>query len=103
MPVEFVETLVADNADVGEKKATTWDFLLSEAVTSSEESPVGYESDNVVYVTFVSEDLADDEARWDKQFAESQELMDKLADEALAEHLAGLTEEFDPDNDSDIL
>jgi hypothetical protein len=37
---------------------------------------------------------------WDKTFAESQDLLDKLADEAHDEFLAGLTEDFDPDNDS---
>lgn len=104
MSVELVETLVAVNADVGEKEATAWDFLLSAAVTSSEESPVEYESDNVMYITFVSEELADDDdAVWDKLFAESQELIAMMTDEALAEHRAGLTEELDLDNDFDLL
>lgn len=35
--------------------------------------------------------------RWDELFARSQALLEKLADEALAEHEAGLTEELDPD------
>lgn len=37
---------------------------------------------------------------WDKTFAESQDVLDRLADEAHAEYMAGLTEDFDPDNDS---
>ncbi|MBI5666521.1 MAG: hypothetical protein HZC41_00815 [Chloroflexi bacterium] len=41
------------------------------------------------------------DALWDKTFAETQDALDKLADEAHAEFLAGLTEDFDPDNDPD--
>jgi hypothetical protein len=41
------------------------------------------------------------DALWDKTFAESQDVLDALADEAHAEYLAGLTEDFDPDNDPD--
>ena len=33
----------------------------------------------------------EDEARWDKSFAESQDALEKLADEALAEHKRGET------------
>jgi hypothetical protein len=32
---------------------------------------------------------------WDKTFAETQDLLDQLADEAHAEYLAGQTEDFD--------
>ncbi|MEO8611908.1 MAG: hypothetical protein ABI690_28680 [Chloroflexota bacterium] len=42
------------------------------------------------------------DALWDKTFADSQDLLDSLADEAHAEYLAGLTEDFDPDNDPDF-
>jgi hypothetical protein len=38
------------------------------------------------------------ERRWDEIFARSPELLEKLADEALAELRAGLTEELDPDS-----
>jgi hypothetical protein len=38
---------------------------------------------------------------WDETFAKSQDILDQLADEAHAEYLAGLTEDFDPDNDPD--
>ncbi len=40
-----------------------------------------------------------DEARWDEQFANSQDVLNMLAHEAREEHRAGLTEDFDPDND----
>jgi CRISPR/Cas system-associated protein Csm6 len=33
----------------------------------------------------------EDEARWDKSFAESQDALEKLADEALEEHKRGET------------
>ena len=48
------------------------------------------------------EELAADDALWDEQFAASQDILDKLADDALAKYHAGLTEEFDPDTDPDL-
>jgi hypothetical protein len=47
------------------------------------------------------EELADD-ALWDEQFAASQDFLDKLEEETLAQYRAGLTEEFDPDTDPDL-
>lgn len=38
-----------------------------------------------------------DEHDWQERFAGSQDLLARLAGEALAEHRAGLTEELDPD------
>jgi hypothetical protein len=43
------------------------------------------------------------DALWDKLFAESQAVLERLADEAHAEYLAGLTEEFDPDERPDTV
>jgi len=37
------------------------------------------------------------ERRWDEAFANSADVLEQLADEALAEYRAGLTEELDPD------
>ena len=37
------------------------------------------------------------EKRWDKLFADSQDVLSKLAAEALAEHRRGQTQELDPD------
>jgi len=37
------------------------------------------------------------EQRWQELFARSQDLLAKMADEALAEHRAGITEPLDPD------
>lgn len=37
------------------------------------------------------------ERRWQIAFANSLDLLEQLADEALAEHRAGKTEELDPD------
>lgn len=41
----------------------------------------------------------DDEALWDEQFAASQDFIVERAKAALADHAAGLTEEFDPEKD----
>jgi hypothetical protein len=38
-----------------------------------------------------------DEQRWDALFAQSQDQLENLAEEALKEHEAGLTETLDPD------
>lgn len=37
-----------------------------------------------------------DERGWQKRFASSQDVLARLAEEALAEHRTGLTEELDP-------
>jgi hypothetical protein len=42
------------------------------------------------------EELASDR-RWEELFAGSHDLLAELADEALAEHLAGRTEKVDPE------
>ena len=39
----------------------------------------------------------DMDAKWDEAFARSQDTLERLADEALAEDRAGLTEPLDPD------
>ncbi|MYF55607.1 hypothetical protein F4225_07560 [Candidatus Poribacteria bacterium] len=39
----------------------------------------------------------EDERRWNKAFAESQELLSKMAAEAREKHRKGKTQEFDPD------
>ena len=39
----------------------------------------------------------EDERRWDKAFADSQEILSKLAAKALTEHCSGQTQELDPD------
>ncbi len=44
------------------------------------------------------EEEAADEALWDEQFARSQDVLEQMAKEAHDEYLAGLTEDFDPDN-----
>lgn len=41
------------------------------------------------------------DALWDKTFAESQDLLDRLADKAHAEYLGGQIEDSDSDTDSD--
>ena len=37
------------------------------------------------------------ERQWDKRFSDSQDVLSKLAAEALAEHRRGETQELDPD------
>jgi hypothetical protein len=46
---------------------------------------------------WILEELDSDE-RWDELFAQSQEMLAKMADEALAEHRSGKTQPLDPDD-----
>ena len=46
--------------------------------------------------TWILEELAS-EQRWERAFAESPNVLDALADEALAEHREGRTKRLDPD------
>lgn len=46
--------------------------------------------------TIILEEL-EDQARWEKTFAHSQDALAKLAAEAMAEDQAGKTEELDPE------
>lgn len=39
----------------------------------------------------------EDERRWNEAFAKSWHILEKLGQQALANHKAGLTEELDPD------
>ncbi len=45
---------------------------------------------------WILEELAS-ERRWDEAFARSQDTLERMADEALAEYRAGKTEELNPD------
>jgi hypothetical protein len=48
------------------------------------------------FAAWMLEELAS-ERHWAEAFANSGDILDKLADEALAEHRAGLTQVLDPD------
>ncbi len=43
-------------------------------------------------------DEIESERRWDELFAESEDLLTELGDQAMADHRAGLTRPLDPDN-----
>lgn len=46
---------------------------------------------------------AADDALWDEKFAKSQDVLRRMALQAIQEDEAGLTEDFDPDNDRDAV
>jgi hypothetical protein len=54
------------------------------------------ENEQDIIATFILEELKSDE-RWNKMLAGSQDILAKLADEALAEHRAGKTKRLNPD------
>ena len=49
-----------------------------------------------IIATIIIEEL-EDEIRWEKAFADSQDLLAKLAAEAMTEYRAGKTQELDPE------
>ena len=53
------------------------------------------EQEQDALATWILEELAS-ERRWDKSFANSEDALARLADEALAEHRTGRTEPLDP-------
>ncbi|HEY7832114.1 MAG TPA: hypothetical protein VIG30_01000 [Ktedonobacterales bacterium] len=48
------------------------------------------------FARWILEEMAS-ERRWDEAFAATPDLLARMADEALAEHRAGRTQEIDPD------
>jgi len=67
--------------------------LLEKAFAEVSKLP---EPEQDVFSRWILEELSS-EKRWDMAFAHSQDLLSRLADEALAEHRAGKTELLDPD------
>ena len=67
--------------------------LLEEAFAEASKLP---EQEQDALATVILEELAS-ERRWDQAFANSADLLDQLADQALAEHRAGKTHVLDPE------
>lgn len=67
--------------------------LLEEALTKLAELP---ESEQDSIATWLLDELESD-GRWKKILSDSGGTLGRLADEALAEHTDGRTEELDPD------
>ena len=67
--------------------------LLEQAIAKIKNLP---ESEQDTIATIILEEL-EDETKWDKSFANSQDLLASLAGEAMKEYAAGETEELDPE------
>jgi predicted amidophosphoribosyltransferase len=67
--------------------------LLEQAIAKVMQLP---ETEQDAIAAFILEEL-EDEARWDRAFSQSQDMLAKLAAEALAEDQAGKTQELDPE------
>jgi hypothetical protein len=67
--------------------------LLEQVITKLKTLP---ESEQDVIATMVLEELEDD-MKWEKAFARSEDILAKLAAEAMAEYRAGKTQELDPE------
>jgi hypothetical protein len=67
--------------------------LLEKAFTEVSKLP---EQEQDTLAAMIFEEL-ESERRWEEAFAASGEVLAQLANEALAEHHAGMTQELDPD------
>ena len=67
--------------------------LLEKAFTEVSKLP---EQEQDTLAAMIFEEL-ESERRWEEAFAASGEVLAQLANEALAEHRAGMTQELDPD------
>ena len=67
--------------------------LLEEAFAEASKLP---EPEQDALAAVILEELAS-ERRWDQAFADSADLLARLADQALAEHRAGKTHVLDPE------
>jgi hypothetical protein len=67
--------------------------LFEQAISKVRSLP---EAEQDAIARMILEEL-EDEARWERAFAQSQDALAALADEAMAEDRAGKTRELDPD------
>jgi hypothetical protein len=67
--------------------------LLQQVFTEASQLPP---EEQDTFAAWMLEELRS-EQRWQELFASSQDLLEKMADEALAEHRAGKTLPLDPD------
>ena len=67
--------------------------LLEQAIAQLKTLPA---NDQDAIATIILEEL-EDEVRWDSTFAKSQDVLAKLAAEAMAEYREGKTQELDPE------
>jgi hypothetical protein len=67
--------------------------LLEKAITEARKLP---ESDQEAIGAWLLAEI-ESEKRWDELFSRPSAIIDRMADEALREHEAGLTQPLDPD------
>ena len=97
--ITSVRNVTSADAKVQSGKFVTTFLTLTvsdDAVTASEHADIDIED------IVTDEELAADDALWDKKFAELQDFLDRLSDKVHSDYLAGLTEDFDPVS-SDLL
>ncbi|MDJ0577287.1 MAG: hypothetical protein QNJ65_19275 [Xenococcaceae cyanobacterium MO_234.B1] len=67
--------------------------LLEQAIANMKNLP---DNEQDTIATIILEEL-EDEMKWEKVFADSQDMLAKLAAEAMTEYQAGKTQELDPE------
>ena len=67
--------------------------LLEQAIAKIKNLP---DNEQDIIATIIIEEI-EDEIKWEKAFADSQDILAKLAAEAMTEYRAGKTQELDPE------
>ena len=67
--------------------------LLEQAIAKIKNLP---DNEQDIIATIIIEEI-EDEIQWEKAFADSQDILAKLAAEAMTEYRAGKTQELDPE------
>ncbi len=89
----FYKTIIISiSRIIGFERINTRTKLLERAVEKVMKLP---ENEQDAIAAFILEEI-EDETRWDKTFARSQDILAKLAQEAMEEEKSGKTKELDP-------
>ena len=84
--------VVTSTVDLYNRMLTAMTQLLEKAFEKASELPEEEQDD---FAAFILEEL-ESERQWEQAFSESQDELERLADEALEEYNAGDSEKLDP-------
>jgi hypothetical protein len=89
----FLPAKIIRRKESSSEAQTIMTRLLEQAFAEANQLP---DDEQDALAKFLLEELAS-ERRWSRAFADSQDFLSQLADEALTEHQAGKTQALDPE------
>jgi hypothetical protein len=89
----FLPAKIIRRKESSSEAQTIMTRLLEQAFVEANQLP---DDEQDALAKFLLEELAS-ERRWSRAFADSQDFLSQLADEALTEHQAGKTQALDPE------